>query len=81
MGRDPADLSDDTDILGSGLVDSLGFVDLLMSVESELGQPLALERLDFDQIDCLGALVDQLHGLLSTVETPTLPEAGSPTGS
>lgn len=56
-------LSDDTDILGSGLIDSLAFVDLLMLVEAELGAPLALEQLDLERIDSLRALVDALHEL------------------
>ncbi len=72
-GRDPAGLTDQTDVLGSGLVDSLAFVDLLMAVEERLGVPLALERLDFEAVDTLGALVDQLAGL----QEPTLAEPGA----
>ena len=72
-GRDPAEITDDTDVLGSGLIDSLAFVDLLMAVEERLGVALALERLDFEAVDSLGALVDQLTGL----QEPTLAEPGA----
>lgn len=58
------DLDDSTDILGSGVIDSLAFVDILIGVESQLGAQLALDRLDFEQIGSLGALVDALHELL-----------------
>jgi acyl carrier protein len=72
-GRDPAEITDDTDVLGSGLIDSLAFVDLLMAVEEQLGVPLALEQLDFEAVDSLGALVDQLAG----IQEPTLAEPGA----
>lgn len=56
-------LGRDVDVLGSGLIDSLGFVDMLMDVEEHLGAPLALELLDFERLDSLGAIVDQLWGI------------------
>ena len=52
-----------------------------MAVEAELGRPLALERLDFERIDSLGALVDQLHDLQEPVGAPVPPEAGAPAAS
>jgi acyl carrier protein len=62
-GFDPAELSDDTDVLGSGIIDSLAFVELLMRVEVELETTLALDQLDFEQITDLGALVEALDQL------------------
>lgn len=59
-GLDVTDIDDDTDVLGSGVIDSLAFVDLLITVESRLGASLALDQLDFEQIDSLGTLVDAL---------------------
>lgn len=58
----------DLDVLGSGIVDSLGFVDLLLEVEVALGRPIDLERLDFDRLDRLDALVDQLHALQTPLD-------------
>ncbi|MFW2334157.1 phosphopantetheine-binding protein [Ilumatobacter sp.] len=65
IGRSGTDdeLDDDLDILGTGLIDSLAFVDLLINVETQLEAPLALDRLDFEQIDSLGALIDALDEL------------------
>lgn len=62
-GFDIGQLSDATDVLGSGIIDSLAFVDLLVLVETELGATLALDRLDFEAITSLGALVDALDEL------------------
>jgi acyl carrier protein len=71
-------LDDGTDVLGSGIVDSLAFVDLLMVVEERLGTPLALDRLDFEAIDSLGALVDQIHGLQEPAVAEMVSERTSP---
>lgn len=67
-GLRPDDLGGDFDLLGSGVVDSLEFIDLLMGVEAALGRPLALEELDFEALDTLDAIVAQLHGLQGAVE-------------
>jgi acyl carrier protein len=70
------EVRDDTDILGSGLLDSLAFVDLLLGVEAEIGAPLPLERLDFAEVSDVGSLVDQLsrlQGAPSGSEAPALP--------
>jgi acyl carrier protein len=69
-GLDAGELDEGFDVLGSGLVDSLMFVDLLIAVEERLGSPLALEQLDFEAIDNLGSLVDQLHALQDSVASP-----------
>lgn len=66
LGAD--ELDGDFDVLGSGIVDSLEFIDLLMGVEQAIGGPLALEELDFEALDTLDAIVEQLHGLQGVLE-------------
>jgi acyl carrier protein len=63
MGVPPEDLDGSFDILGSGVVDSLAFVELLLGVETALGRPIELERLSFEELTSLDGLVDQLHAL------------------
>jgi acyl carrier protein len=63
IGMAPEDIGGDFDILGSGIVDSLGFVELLLAVEEALGQPVELERLSFGELTSLNGLVEQIHGL------------------
>jgi acyl carrier protein len=63
VGIAPEQIEGDFDILGSGVVDSLGFVELLLAVEDALGRPVELERLSFGELTSLDGLVEQLHGL------------------
>jgi acyl carrier protein len=63
----PGELDGDFDVLGSGIVDSLEFIDLLMGIEEAVGRPLALEGLDFEALDTLDAIVGQLHELQGAV--------------
>jgi hypothetical protein len=56
------------DVLGTGLVDSLGLVELLVSVEEALGSPLALEEIDFTRMDSLDAIVDEIHRIGAPAE-------------
>ena len=69
-GLSAAALDGSFDILGSGVVDSLAFVELLLGVETALGRPIELERLSFEELASLDGLVDQLHAL----------QAGAPSG-
>jgi acyl carrier protein len=66
-GLHPGELDGDFDVLGSGIVDSLEFIDLLMGIEEAVGRPLALEGLDFEALDTLDAIVGQLHELQGAV--------------
>src|SRR5262245_22263618 len=63
VGLAPEAIDGQFDILGSGVVDSLGFVELLLRVEESLGRPVELERLSFGELTSLESLVEQLHGL------------------
>jgi len=49
-------LGDDLDLRRDGLVDSLGFVQLLTALETRLGHPIDLSDLDPDQLTKVGAL-------------------------
>jgi acyl carrier protein len=51
--------------LESGALDSLAFVEVLTSIDDELGQSLLLEELDLERLETVDALVDQLHSLQS----------------
>ena len=42
LGLTEADVTDDLDLLRSGLLDSLGFVDLVVAVEEEVGHQVDL---------------------------------------
>jgi acyl carrier protein len=49
------------DLIGSGILDSVSFVELLRHVEQALGQPIELAALDFSQLVTLDGLVNQLY--------------------
>ena len=49
-------LGDDLDLRRDGLVDSLGFVQLLTALETRLGHPIDLSDLDPDQLTKIGPL-------------------------
>lgn len=62
-GTSPRELTDDVDILRSGLIDSLAFIDLLLKVEAELDTSLALDQIDFERVSSLQDLVQILDDL------------------
>jgi acyl carrier protein len=55
-GFDPAMLADDFDVLTSGVIDSIGLVELLAAVEQEIGFSLDLTNLDPENLTVLGPL-------------------------
>jgi acyl carrier protein len=63
MGIRTEDIDGSFDILGTGIVDSFGFVELLLGVEAALGRSIELEQLSFGELTSLDELVDQLHAL------------------
>ncbi len=65
-GTGPRELTDDIDVLHSGIIDSLAFIDLLLRVEAELGSSLALDQIDFERISNLKELVEMLDQLMVT---------------
>jgi acyl carrier protein len=48
--------SPDTDLLATGLLDSLGFVDLLLALERRLGVHIAMESLEPDNFRSLTSI-------------------------
>ena len=44
LGLRPSDLTDDLDLVRSGVLDSLGFVDLIADLETATGERIDLER-------------------------------------
>lgn len=51
-------LSDDCDLLLSGLIDSLGFVELISAMSEHYGQEIDLDALDAEQMTIVGPLCD-----------------------
>ncbi len=56
IGIAPEDAPGDLDLRESGLVDSLGFVELIVDLEDKLGIEIDLEDLDPEQITILDPL-------------------------
>lgn len=71
----------DTDLLATGLLDSLGFVDLILQLEERFGIRVAMESLepdDFRSIASIAAFVTwQRDGRLPTAR-PVLPDVPPP---
>jgi acyl carrier protein len=56
IGLEPSALTDDFDLLTSGVIDSLGIVELIAAIEQELGLALDLSELDPEDLTILGPL-------------------------
>lgn len=56
LGLDRTALSDDFDLLTSGVIDSLGIVELIGEIEQQLGLVLDLSELDPENLTRLGPL-------------------------
>jgi acyl carrier protein len=54
FGYDPLALADDFDLLRSGLLDSLGFIELVAELEEHFGGTIDFEELDPEQLTLLG---------------------------
>jgi acyl carrier protein len=54
----------DLDLRGSGMIDSLGFVEVIVELEEKLGIEIDLEDLDPEQITVLDPLAAYVAGLL-----------------
>ena len=50
--------SEDADLFESGLLDSLGFVDLLVHLEQEFGTRIALDDLEIDNFRSITRIAD-----------------------
>ena len=57
-----SDPADDVDLLDTGLVDSMGFVELIAAVENHLGREVDLSGHDLEQFTTLGGFVRVMMG-------------------
>lgn len=58
LGLAPSDLTDDLDLVRSGVLDSLGFVDLIADLENTIGKQVDLElALERKSATTLGGIV------------------------
>jgi acyl carrier protein len=59
QGQDPLnELSDDCDLLLSGVIDSLGLLELITAVNEHYGREIDFEDLDPEQMTVVGPLCD-----------------------
>ena len=56
FGIDAANAPGDLDLRGSGMIDSLGFVEIIVVLEEQLGIEIDLEEMDPEQITVLDPL-------------------------
>ncbi len=56
LGVDAASVDDDFDLLGSGVLDSFGLLELIAAVELTVGVPLDFEHLDVGSLTVVGPL-------------------------
>jgi acyl carrier protein len=67
QGQDPLDeLPDDCDLLLSGIIDSLGLLELVTAVNEHYGQEIDFENLDPEQMTIVGPLIKFVSEQLST---------------
>jgi acyl carrier protein len=64
FGITAADAPGDLDLRGSGMIDSLGFVEVIVELEEKLDIEIDLEDLDPEQITVLDPLATYVAGLL-----------------
>lgn len=57
VAMEPADVSDDFDLRETGVVDSLGFLELVTALEDELGIELDFEDMEPEHLTTVGPLV------------------------
>jgi acyl carrier protein len=55
-GFDPGQVGEEFDLLTSGVLDSLGMLELIMSINERFGLDVAFEGLDPEQFTVLGPL-------------------------
>jgi acyl carrier protein len=53
--------ADDFDLRSGGLIDSLGFIELIAAIEDQLGIELDFDDLDPEEITVLGSLARHVH--------------------
>jgi acyl carrier protein len=61
------DLTDDCDLLLSGLIDSLGLIELITAIQENYGEDIDFELLDPDQMTIVGPLCKFVSEQLSNL--------------
>lgn len=79
-GLDPANISDDLDLLTSGLIDSLGLVELIAAIERHLGVVLEMSDLDPEHLTIIGPLSDYIGAKCLLAQQPRLLHDRVPVG-
>jgi acyl carrier protein len=64
FGITPESASGDLDLRGSGMIDSLGFVEVIVELEERLGIEIDLEDIDPEQITVLDPLAAHIAAAL-----------------
>lgn len=60
LGMDPSTAPDDLDLLETGLIDSLGVLELVAAIHSEFGIEVDVYEMDPDDLTVVGRLSDFL---------------------
>jgi acyl carrier protein len=55
-GKQPESIGDDFDLLTEGVIDSMGLIELVGSLEKEYGMELDMSGMDTEQLTLLGPL-------------------------
>lgn len=57
LGMDPGEINDDISLTGSGLIDSMGFVELVGSFEDKFDYEIDLDEYDPEEFTTLGGFL------------------------
>jgi acyl carrier protein len=60
--------SPETDLLDSGILDSMAFVELLLNLESEFGFQVDMENLDMESFRSISSIAELVEGARNRVE-------------
>ena len=64
--ENPGELTDDCDLLLSGMIDSLGLLDLMTAIQQHCQQEIDFEALDPEQLTVVGPLCRYVSDQLAT---------------
>lgn len=61
LGLEPEAIDDDFDLLTSGVIDSLGLVEMITAIEQDLGCTLEMSDLDPENLTIIGPLSEYIE--------------------
>lgn len=64
IGVDKSTIRDETDVFGSGILDSMALIELVTKIESETGCELDFAIVDPDALGSLASLINELGNAL-----------------